>query len=494
MGTARPVRCPLISGRAIRRAVGPLKGLDAFCGILLYDRRGKVRYTNQKICDIAGYAHGELDGKPVSALFSPAFDDGSGPVEPFLFPRGAAALRPAQLVLVFRTRKVFHKPWLDVPREERGGVKVCLVRNAAGRAGTLLIVRYAIQKPMTKKMGGLSTDMMVTIDGRQRVVAASHGFVDWVNRPFPDVIGKPFKSFFVPGALEKAARAQQANIDMMAQSAERNCAPWEPEVEERFRDGWGGKFLADSVLKMRKTIPGILLETDYHTAYLTCRKRIDHERRDVRTEVVFEGGPGLTTLGIFFHGIGTSGRPGGPTPDLNGYLFSLRHNFDTGDLYMRMKRWGKILGTREISSAFLLGRTQLAAEKIGGVFNFYINGEKVFQFVDPLFLRYGQHHATGVVFTSFPVRVYEVRALSRPATRTVRNPSGLNFDLRYRSQPSEVFEAEFFENLSVGERCTDVYLRWVTELRRLQETHRRLVLNLGKVLSSSRLSDKPLQP
>jgi sigma-B regulation protein RsbU (phosphoserine phosphatase) len=224
---------------------------------------------------------------------------------------------------------------------------------------------------------------------------------------------------------------------------------------------------------------GIQLETGLNVAAFTCRRPIDHHRYDIRLEARVTYFRSMA-FAFFFNGLDLPVSSPYNEPNVFGYTLGVLCNQEGP--YIRLKRWENILLMNAIPEIKPGAVLDLSAEKSGGVFTFTLNGKKIVEHIDTNYRSYCLSHYPGIIVSHLPCRVRQIRLWKRKSDPAYEKCTTRYFDLRFKNFPDQIYEAEFFERRTRGNKLFDVYLHRVTDLRKAQADTRRLLTQKTKAL------------
>ncbi|OGJ84623.1 MAG: hypothetical protein A2268_11405 [Candidatus Raymondbacteria bacterium RifOxyA12_full_50_37] len=346
-------------------------------------------------------------------------------------------------------------------------------------------------------IGQLSSDAIVTVDQRGRILSFSELFQWMTGLDRIKLFGKPLNNFFRTKPVEMAFAQQRKMVQELTESERANVNSWQELFNVTpdpgfFKSGWK----VDQDTRISRCTGGVTIDNTGVTGFLAFGQVLDHFRNDLRweAEVSFNQ---RCALGFFFNGTMEYSVSSVGTPDIDGYLVTIHRGFPNGmPSRVFLKRWCNELVQKKISLPAGKNRMLLAAEKVGGIFRFFVNGRRVLEYADPNFIRYGLSFHSGLLVSAFPLNIYSLKLLQRKSLVNYAAQQPRNFDVVFRNRPDQVFEAEIFNRGINNTLVRDVYLRRVTELRKTQREKELLLqhkeLALGQINQELKIASSVL--
>jgi serine phosphatase RsbU (regulator of sigma subunit) len=324
-------------------------------------------------------------------------------------------------------------------------------------------------------MGRISWDLMVTVDAKDRIIAATDKFLSMANVNSALLYHKSLKQVFISDSLEKAKKRQIRLQRKLLSLSRQNKNVWKPLFQTEFLDNdWKKPFIVDCNMRLSQKKGSVGLTTKTTNTYLNYKHPIDHLKHDIQWEIRFTY-YSFTAISVFFNGWGECTDSKASSPNTVGYTLGMVPANGKRYSIVRMKRWNNEILSENVPRMQGGSLVTLRAEKTGGVFTLHINDKKMLEYSDPQFIQYCQYAHTGLIFSGFPVKLHGIKTYRRQCHVDYSRYSLGNFDLVFKDHPKQVYEAEVFYKRRQGQPLTDIYLRRVTELRKAQRANTRLL-------------------
>lgn len=454
-----------MKSRLDKKLVAALPFLESE-GCVIYDRRGRIVFANERFMRLAHRSSGSFKGRRVDRLFLPIIGETAEILKAYLAWQKNRKNTRFAVVLELGSR-ILPKVYAS-PREEKCGVRLNLYAREIGKDHVLLKA-VPDSMNMTRNMGNLSMDFLLTVDPRGRIAGATEGLKSMFNRPQALIFNRPVGRLFLPGMFRKAlARQAEIRRDMLKALPPLN-ADWERIFCTDFSGpAWKKSWIAENHLRFSRAKDGLRLDSDLGSGFLTLREPLDTETWDYRWDIRATVLAPNAALCVFFNGWDCQPDVNSTSPDLGGYLAGY-YRVGLNAPVCRIKRRGWAMADRKVTFDPVHRPFNLSVVKCGGAFRFTLDGTPAYECADPEYASFGEYPKTGIVISSYPLVLHEAVLRRRKRSPHAGRDRDSHFDLRFIAHPEEIFEARFFERATPEGRVTDIYLRNVTELRKAQK-------------------------
>jgi len=259
----------------IQRLLAPFQEIIKDRPFFVYDRSLKVRYANMVLAEATGYPASQLSGRSVTTFIRNGICTRLSDVKIYLRKQYHRFYNNLQFVITANQKNLDHRVYM--PPDECGGRAIRLQVCTLDENHTLGVIFFIFGK-VYRRMGQVSSDVMVTVNEKNRVVSFNEVFF-WLAEKRPmDIFNKPLQSFFANNVSHAFRDFNRKSFLTLQRQIQANDAAWANVFSGALPWRHMGQWKRDKNLRMSPEAGAIRIDCSMPDTFINWKQPVDHAR------------------------------------------------------------------------------------------------------------------------------------------------------------------------------------------------------------------------